>query len=187
LAKRYGVDGPAQLAGRNRPVPPDERFGWFGRRERLMSGREDWARKVVCTCGRENDFRVLITDPSKPLISRNGIELGVVRLELVCNACSSELTVFDNQLNGWNAVIVGERSSLPSDYIERVKANLQPRKCHLCGSTHFGCVVWFCYDAHPDELPPSEADWDEAFGAFAAWAVCSRCSSAEQLAEAETA
>ena len=89
-------------------------------------------------------------------------------------------------MDGWNAVIGGEPEELPPDYAARVQAMLQPVTC-LCGSTALGCVVWFSYDSHPDDLPASDEDWDEAFGAFAAWAICSRYGLARQVAEAETA
>jgi hypothetical protein len=187
MTRPYGVGGPPQLAGRTRPPSPDERFGWMRRRVAgLVSGPEDWVRRVVCTCRREDAFRVSVTDPFLDLFSRGGIGVGVVRLELTCGACGSALTVFDNQMNGWNAVMAGEREELPPDYAARVQASLQPVTC-LCGSTGFGCLVWFCYDAHPDDLPASDEDWDEAFGAFAAWTICSRCGVAQQVAEAETA
>ena len=184
--KRYGADGPPQLVGKCRPVSPHERLGWFRRVRRLTSRPGGWVRRVVCSCGREDDFRVLITHPFKPLFSRYGIDLGAVHLELACHSCSSEFVVFDNQINGWNAVIAGERSLLPPDYTERVKASLHPASC-LCGSRRFGCLVWYSYDAQPDDLPPTEEDWDEAFGWFAAWVICSRCGMAQEVADAETA
>jgi hypothetical protein len=115
MTKRYGVDGPPQLVGRTRPVSPEERLGWLGRARRFEDP-DDWVRKVVCTCGREDDFHVLTTDPSAPVKALDGAEItsGSVRLELECQACNANFMVFDDQLNGWNAVIVDERSSLPS-------------------------------------------------------------------------
>lgn len=202
--KRYGIDGPPQLVGRSRSASADELLGWFRqiheptdadwsdaerkrRLEHLLSRLGEWFRKVVCHCGRDDHFRVLTTNPLKPLISRDGIELGVVRLDLVCNSCNRDLAVFDNQLNGWNAVICGDRSTLPSDYEDRARRDLEPRIC-TCGSSDFKCLVWYCYDADADDradIPPDQ--WDEAFGAFAAWVICSRCGMAQQVADAETA
>ena len=83
-------------------------------------------------------------------------------------------------------MIAGERSLLPPDYTERVKASLHPASC-LCGSRRFGCLAWYSYDAQPDDLPAIAEDWDEAFGWFAAWAICSRCGMAQEVADAETA
>ena len=128
--KRYGVDGPPHLVGRSRRASPDELLGWFRqtqepagadwpdverkqRLERLLSRLGEWLRIVVCYCGRDDHFRVLTTDPLKPLTSRDGIELGVVHLNLVCSSCNRDLAVFDNRRNGWNAVVCGDRSTLP--------------------------------------------------------------------------
>src|SRR5262245_15537790 len=128
--KQYGVDGPPQLIGRSRRVYADELLDWFRQTQeptweqwfdaecKLRLDRRpshEWFRKVVCLCGREDHFRVLTTDPFRPLISRDGIELGVVRLELVCNSCNCDFAVFDNQLNGWSADVCGDSSTLPSD------------------------------------------------------------------------
>jgi hypothetical protein len=151
-----------------------------------MKSPTDWVRKVVCPCGREDDFRVLVADMYAPQLRGDGIAGYVIHLELVCNACGSELAVLDNQTNGWNAVICGEREALPADYVAHVKASLLAAGC-LCGSARFGCIVWLSYDSHPDDLPESDEDWDEAFGAFAAWAICSRCGIAQEVASAETA
>jgi hypothetical protein len=96
--KRYGADGPPQLVGKCQPVSPNERLGWFRRVRRLTSRPGAWVRRVVCGCGREDDFRVLITHPFKPLFSRYGIDLGAVHLELACHSCSSELVVPDKRL-----------------------------------------------------------------------------------------
>jgi hypothetical protein len=186
MTRPYGVDGPRHLAGRTRLLSPDERVGWLRRAASLLTGPTDWARRIVCTCGREDAFGVSVTDPFRKLFSLHGIDVGVVHLELTCGACGSSLTVFDNWKNGWNAVICGEREELPPDYTARVQASLEPVTC-LCGSTAFGCVVWFSYDCHPNDLPESEEDWDEAFGAFAAWTICARCGIAPQIADAETA
>jgi hypothetical protein len=202
--KRYGIDGPPQLVGRSRCVSADELLGWFRqtqeptwahwsdaerkrRLDRRLSRPGEWFRKVVCPCGRDDDFRVLSTNPLKPLISRDGIEFDVVHLDLVCNSCSRNFAVFDNQLNGWNAVVCGDTSTLPSDYKHRVRKSLEPRSCS-CGSSDFECLVWYCYDAEADDLVNVPLDqWDEAFGAFAAWIICSSCKMAQQVADAETA
>jgi hypothetical protein len=180
--KRYGADGPPQLIQRTRPLSAEEL--------QLLSIKRveatDWFRRVLCACGREDDFRILTTDPAKPLISIDGIELGVVHLELACESCNAEIPVFDNRQNGWNAVICGERASLPTDYARRVRDSLESMTCN-CGSTAFGCVVWYAYDSHPDDLPEASDDWDEAFGCFAAWFICSRCGNTQLVAEAETA
>jgi hypothetical protein len=105
---------------------------------------------VVCHCGSDDCFRVLSTDPFKPLISRDGTEFGVVHLDLGCKSCGRDFTVFDNQLNGWNAVVCGDRSTLPSDYKDRVRKSLESRSCS-CGSSGFQCLVWYCYDADADD------------------------------------
>jgi hypothetical protein len=149
---------------------------------------DDWVRKVVCECGREDGFRVLTTDPFTPVQARDGAEItsGSVRLELECQACNASFTVFDNQLNGWNAVIVDDRSLLPSDYVDRVRDLLVPETCGICQSPRFGCVVLFCYDADPDDLPDDGSKWDEAFGAFVAWSICSHCGRVREVGQAET-
>jgi hypothetical protein len=113
--------------------------------------------------------------------------LGVVHLDLVCNACKLGFAVFDNQLNGWNAVVCGDKSTLPSDYNDRVRRSLEPRTCP-CGSSDFKCLVWYGYDAVAEDLAGVPEDqWDEAFGVFAAWIICSSCGMAQPAAGAETA
>ena len=202
--KRYGVDGPPHLVGRSRRASPDELLGWFRqtqepagadwpdverkqRLERLLSRLGEWLRIVVCYCGRDDHFRVLTTDPVKPLISRDGIELGVVHLNLVCSSCNRDLVVFDNRRNGWNAVVCGEGPPCPSDYMDRVRESLEPR-AWSCGSSDFECLVWYCYDTDANDLANVPLDqWDDAFGAFGAWVICGRCGMAQQVADAETA
>jgi hypothetical protein len=129
---------------------------------------------------------VLTTDPFTPVKVRDGAEItsGAVRLELACQACNTAFTVFDDQLNGWNAVVVGDKNSLPPDYVDRVREILRLENCENCRSPRFGCVVWFCYDSDADDLPDDESEWDEAFGAFAAWSVCSRCGRAREAGQA---
>jgi hypothetical protein len=141
------------------------------RLERLLSRLGEWLRIVVRYCGRDDHLRVLTTDPFKPLISRDGIELGVVHLNLVAAPAT---VIWSCSTTGGTA---GMQSSVvtgppcPSDYMDRVRESLEPR-AWSCGSSDFECLVWYCYDTDANDLGNVPLDqWDDAFGAFGAWVI----------------
>ena len=58
---------------------------------------------------------------------------------------------------------------------------LNPRSC-FCGSSEFECLGWYCCDAVAHDLTKVPLDqWDKAFGALAAWFICSSCGIAQQV------
>lgn len=193
---------PPELIGRNKFLSVDELLPWFRqlhvpdwddwsdeeclqRLTKKLSSKDEWYRRIVCDCGCTNAFRILSTDWAKPVAFVGEIEITAVHIDLLCGACDTEISVFDSNLNGWNAVVCDEKSLLPSDYIETVRAVRRVDQCR-CGSDTSSCIVWYCFYAEdPDELPVAQLG--NSFGAFAAWAECSACGKARDIAEAETA
>ena len=183
--KTYGDDGPPQFYGLGEGIPPEVLKEWIaagGTCVWTFRDPEWWRKHIRCSCGDVAAFEVRTADARHPDWIGGKIG-GRQRCDLRCTKCAQEIQLFDDGIHGYNAVICGERSTLPPAYRQ---SNHKTFACS-CKGTTFAVIAEAMYNCGDNLESMPESQWDEAYGAFAAFAKCVNCGSIHEIVEAETA
>jgi hypothetical protein len=161
--------GPVRLRPYIEEIP-----GTLARKLGLSEEGDYWHRRLVCSCGKRDAFRLKHNGKVLPSGMIQMVDGTLPKFKVVCRNCRTSIDLFDPCRHGHEGALgFHRREDVPGRRANR------GYRCG-CGGEVFSVLVTVVYDPDPEDLVEefSEATWDEAYGWFSADVICARCKKA---------